>query len=67
MKREKMTTIQAIYLAGVAFSFGIRLGQIPMFGPNATSPIEGVAHFAVSFLFSLLSWFGAGLALGKML
>ena len=62
----KLTIVQAVYLAGVAFSLGIRLGQIPMFDPDAVSPIEGVCLFFASVVMSFAtSWLGAGVALGN--
>lgn len=64
--KDKLTTSQAIYLAGVAFSLGIRLGQIPMFGPDAVSGVEGIFLFFANVLMSFAtSWLGAGLALGN--
>ena len=63
--RAPMTAGTAVYLAGVAFSFGIRLGQLPLPDGEAVS----IGTFCVMAFLDLVislstSWLGAGLALG---
>lgn len=67
LKQTPMSIGTAIYLAGVAFSFGIRLGQLPL--PDLDGdPVSLWAFLAMAFLHLLLSiatsWLGAGVVLG---
>ena len=66
--RHTLTMAEAMYLAGVLFSFGIRIGRLPL--PPANAPDEVYFHLFLWMLaelaISLTSWVGAGLALGNL-
>lgn len=62
-EQQQLSAGQAIYWAGVAFSFGLRLGQIPL-EKFVNEPKTTFLYVCFIALVSLFSWFSAGIWFG---